>query len=191
VSPSAEHLGHRLRAFEQRLCAIQVRHLAGLRNRFRGAARHLALLHPLGRIQRRQQQADELARRLSAARVRRLEQARGRLYGLAARLAAASPGRAVERMRLAHRALDERLARALIKGIESRRARLALAVEGLQALSPLATLSRGYALVRRLPDGRLLTDAAEAAPGDRVEARLARGRILARVEATEGEERQS
>ena len=70
------------------------------------------------------------------------------------------------------RGASERLARAAH--------RLALAQRGLDAVSPLATLTRGFAIVTRA-DGRLLTDASAAAVGEEIEARLARGTLTARV----------
>ena len=48
-------------------------------------------------------------------------------------------------------------------------------------MSPLATLERGYAIVSG-PGGEILRDAADAAPGTIIEARLAKGQIHARVE---------
>jgi exodeoxyribonuclease VII large subunit len=57
--------------------------------------------------------------------------------------------------------------------------RLALAQRALNSVSPLATLARGYAIVTR--EGELLTDAAAVAPGEEIEARLARGALSARV----------
>jgi exodeoxyribonuclease VII large subunit len=53
----------------------------------------------------------------------------------------------------------------------------------LRALSPAATLSRGYAIVRRASDGRVLTDPAETAVGDDLRVRLAGGELAAAVTA--------
>ena len=58
--------------------------------------------------------------------------------------------------------------------------RLALARRALDTVSPLATLSRGFAIVTRA-DGGLLTDAAAVGLGEQIEARLARGTLAARV----------
>lgn len=182
VSPSAEHLAERLRAFERRLATSEARILAGLRQRLAAATRHLALLHPLGRVQRRQQQVDELARRLAEALSRRLERDRARWAALDRRLAAASPALGVERLRVRAQAAAERLRRVMPGAIVARRSRLAVAVQGLEALSPLATLARGYALVRLLPGRQVVRDARDAAPGSEIEAQLARGRLIARVD---------
>jgi exodeoxyribonuclease VII large subunit len=61
------------------------------------------------------------------------------------------------------------------------RERLMPLVRTLNAVSPLATLQRGYAIVAAA-DGRILRDAADAAPGSIIEARLARGTLRAKVE---------
>ena len=182
VSPSAEHLAQRLHAFERRLGSQEARILAALRQRLAAAERHLSLVHPLGRVQRRQQQVDELARRLAEALGRRLERGGARWQRLDARLQAASPVRLIAQMRARSVAAAGHLRRVMPGLIGSRRARLAVAVQGLEALSPLATLARGYALVRRLPDRQVVRDARELAPGSEIEAQLARGRLRARVE---------
>ena len=49
------------------------------------------------------------------------------------------------------------------------------AVAALQVLGPQATLERGYAIVRRAPDERIVRDPAEAPPGTRLTVRVARG----------------
>jgi exodeoxyribonuclease VII large subunit len=60
----------------------------------------------------------------------------------------------------------------------------------LEALSPVAILNRGYALVFD-GQGQLVKDAAELKAGEEVSARLARGRMRARVTATERSETES
>jgi exodeoxyribonuclease VII large subunit len=50
-------------------------------------------------------------------------------------------------------------------------------------VSPLATLSRGFAVVTRVDDGTLLRDASQAPPGTAIEARLSNGRVRAQVTA--------
>jgi exodeoxyribonuclease VII large subunit len=79
--------------------------------------------------------------------------------------------------------LLDRGARALDDRLERRRMTLAAATDALRTLSPTATLERGYA-VARLPDGRILRDATEAAPGGPLQVIVARGTVDARVERT-------
>ncbi|MEE4465556.1 exodeoxyribonuclease VII large subunit, partial [Azotobacter chroococcum] len=79
--------------------------------------------------------------------------------------------------------LGERLPRAMQGALRERRQRLEAAVQTLQAVSPLATLGRGYAIL--LDDqGRAIRAATQTQPGQRLQARLAEGRLELRVEAT-------
>jgi exodeoxyribonuclease VII large subunit len=54
----------------------------------------------------------------------------------------------------------------------------------LQALSPLAVLARGYSITFRLPDRRVVTEAASVQVGDILDTLVARGRITSRVTDT-------
>jgi exodeoxyribonuclease VII large subunit len=51
----------------------------------------------------------------------------------------------------------------------------------LHAVSPLATLARGYAIVKD-ERGRILRNAADAPAGTLIEARLAHGHLRAKVQ---------
>ena len=96
-------------------------------------------------------------RRLGLAVRARLERTRTRL------------DRQRERLRSAPRLLLER-----------RRASLDHAGARLQALSPLATLARGYAIVRS--GAETVREAAALRPGDALDIQLASGSVDARVE---------
>jgi len=108
--------------------------------------------------------ADELGAALAAMR-RRLG------VGVRAQLERSEGG--VERLRGRLRSAPRLL-------LERRRAALDHAGARLQALSPLATLARGYAIVRA--DGEALRDAATVLTGDALEVQLASGSLGARVE---------
>jgi len=181
VSPSAQDLGLRLRAFAQRLTAAETRMLALCRQRAGAAERHLRLLHPAGRLQRYQQRLDDLQRRSAAALARRLESAEASLAPLSQRLHRASPAGGFERRRLLLDGLERRLGQAVRQLLASRAEGLRRAVAGLEALSPLATLTRGYAILEQVPSGRVVRDTRQVAAGERLEARLARGRMTLEV----------
>jgi exodeoxyribonuclease VII large subunit len=117
--------------------------------------------------------ATATAARLEAAR--RAVRAEGRaLVGLRPDLEAARQ-RAAELLDRGHRALSADLAR--------RRVAAAGLRDALRALGPMATLERGYAVARR-PDGMILRDPGDVAPGDDVEVIVARGAVDARVTGT-------
>ena len=71
--------------------------------------------------------------------------------------------------------LGERLRCALPRRLESLRLELAAAAGRLDAISPLKVLGRGYAIASS--KGKVLTRAAQAKPGDRINVRLAEGEL--------------
>jgi exodeoxyribonuclease VII large subunit len=73
------------------------------------------------------------------------------------------------------------LQRAWRLNLTSKRERFLPLRRMLHAVSPLATLERGYAIVQ-IEGGDILRNAAHAKPGTLIEARLAKGRIRAKVE---------
>ena len=91
-----------------------------------------------------------------------------------------SPAIAVQRSIGRNNALRQRLASVTRELIADREHRIALAARALDSVSPLATLGRGYAIVRDA-QGKVLLSAGDAAVGDDVEAQLASGRLLATI----------
>ncbi len=63
--------------------------------------------------------------------------------------------------------------------------RLAPAAGRLGSLSPLAVLERGYSIVYKMPDGRIVKDSSSVKTGDLLRITYARGNSLARVEKSE------
>jgi exodeoxyribonuclease VII large subunit len=125
---------------------------------------------------------DELEQCLVRALRRRLQDRRERLRWLTGRTALVSPAARLSQQLLRLKNLDERLNRAWRHAFDSRREKLLPLVRTLNAVSPLATLERGYAIVTA-EAGEILRDAADVQPGSIIEARLARGRVRAKVEA--------
>jgi exodeoxyribonuclease VII large subunit len=143
------------------------------------AERRLRLTHPGVRLAQQMQRLDDLSQRLGAAVRGRAHEDGVRLADLQARLAHCSPRHSVQEYGARAARLQARLAHAGSAGIARLAHRLALAQRGLHAVSPLATLSRGFAIVTG--ESGILTDAAGVAPGSDIEARLSRGTLTARV----------
>jgi exodeoxyribonuclease VII large subunit len=77
-------------------------------------------------------------------------------------------------------ALYGRAEQAISRLLERRQSRLALAHARLGAISPLATLSRGYAIVRQ-DGGSIVRSANQVAAGDRLRVQVADGEFDARA----------
>lgn len=130
---------------------------------------------------------EQLGARICARMREDLARRRERVTWLARRLQQQHPG---QRLRQRAQRLDElelRLRRALRTGIEHRRMRFETLARTLDAVSPLATLGRGYAIVQRRSDDEILRDAAGVSPGDEIQARLAKGRLICHVTETESD----
>ena len=143
--------------------------------------RRLSLAHPGQRLRQNAQRLDELEQRLGSRVQLLLADRRHRLQTLSTRLARISPAAHLQRIAHRHAVLETRLHRALAQQLDTLRQKLATLARTLDAVSPLATLDRGFALVTRVSDGVLLRDAETVASGDLIDARLAKGRVRAKV----------
>jgi exodeoxyribonuclease VII large subunit len=85
------------------------------------------------------------------------------------------------RRRLILDALDRRLDEAGRRTPMVCAEQLARAVQGLEARSPLATLRRGYAILRQKQSGLIIRESGQVVPGDQLDARLAQGSLTLEV----------
>jgi exodeoxyribonuclease VII large subunit len=85
-----------------------------------------------------------------------------------------------ERLRLTAASAD--LPRLAGGRVAAARSTLDASAAALAVLGPNATLERGYAIVRRSPDGAIVRDPAEAPKGSGLRIRVARGDIAATVD---------
>ena len=189
VTPDREEWLATLGGLQRRLQAALRRDLEQRRRHLDGL--HRRLKHPGRRLQEIAQRLDELEQRLGRAQQTVLNQRRGRLAELRAHLARHSPLHRLERLGDRCEALARRLHDGVGRSMEGRRQRLETAARALDTVSPLATLGRGYALVLRQTDGAVVRAHTEVARGDRVEARLAHGRLYCRVEETNDDDERS
>ena len=184
VVPDAQEWLGTFSRFGERLQRCMRRRLEEHHKRLRWLSGRAALVSPSARLSAQAQRLDELEQCLVRALRRRLQEQRERLRWLTGRAALVSPSARLTQQLLLLENLDQRLRRACRQAVSGRRERLAPLVRTLQAVSPLATLERGYAIVS-VESGEILRNAAAAEPGTIIEARLARGRIRARVEGAQ------
>ncbi len=169
----------------RRLAAAALRALRGRSEAVARDARRLTALHPARAIAERAQRIDELQLRALGAMRRAGDRRREQLLRVRAELEIRSPASRIAALlqRMAH--AQSRLAPSLRHRLSLASGKLQALARALQATSPLATLGRGYAIVTLAASGTVVTDASQVATGSEVEARLARGRIRARVTGRE------
>jgi exodeoxyribonuclease VII large subunit len=151
-------------------------------------AQHGAFARMMDGIHRRQQKLDEQRFRLDKAERQLLERCHRRCESLAAAVRHYDARRRLAAVRQRLEAQVASLVAATHTRLLKSRGELDRRTASLEALSPVAILNRGYALVFDAK-GRLVKDAARLEAGDELSARLARGRVRARVTATERSER--
>ncbi len=185
VAPDRGTLLEALARTAARIGATMRRELRVSEARFEAAGARLRLAHPGLRLVHQAQRLDDLEQRLALAMRATLHGARHRLATAETRLVPHSPQRLTRELAARIEALAAKLERHMNGELSRLEHRVDLAQRTLQTASPLATLARGFAIVTRA-DGTLLTDTAAVAPGEEIEARLAKGRLHARVSSADG-----
>lgn len=182
VSPNAEQW---LQAFEK-LDARLVYLVRNLIEQQKQTLTHLGkrLQHPGRRLQMQSQRVDELEQRLANAMAGKTRQVHARLDTLMAKLSKNTPSNKLQLFTTRQQDLSYRLALAMKQQIKSKQQILSNVVRALDAISPLSTLSRGYSIVRKWPQQKLIQSFRDISCGDKIEARLKHGRLICNVEET-------
>jgi len=181
VVPDQQQWLARWNATLQRLAGAMNRNLLRRATSQDWLAGRLRQAHPGMRLLHQAQRLDDLEQRLGSCTRRTLERAGSRLHATRLQLSRFSPLGQVRELSNRRAELHLRLRGAVEARVRAVHRRVELAMRALHAVSPLATLERGYAIVMRAADGAVLRSAAQVTPDDEIEARLAKGRITARV----------
>ena len=146
------------------------------------------IVHPRERIARLQQRLADQVKRMRLAQIATQRVADTRWQTLSARLYRRHPEIALHEWQLRFSYLQTRLATGMRQTLQQQQQRARLAVHRLDTLSPLATLERGYAIVRRADTNLIVRNAQDISPGERVQARLAQGSLLCVVEKIQADD---
>ncbi|MEJ2346711.1 MAG: exodeoxyribonuclease VII large subunit [Gammaproteobacteria bacterium] len=182
VSPDSHEWLRNVSKLRERLHSGMGARLADRQQRLTWLSGRLQQRHPGVQLRQHAQRLDELERRLQRAETRLLEHRQGRLEQLHARLREHSPLHRIRDAESRRAHLAQRLSTGIHMRLERYTQRTAALSRALDAVSPLATLGRGYAIVRRQRDHAILRDAGTVHPGERVEAELAKGVLVLSVD---------
>ncbi len=181
LTPDAIELRRGLDLSRNRLLRFMHSHLDMGRHRLALVQHRLhALPRPLDRLLLR---VDQAALALQAAMHNRLASAEQRLHRAGQRLGLRNPTHLLNLWAERLASLRWRLTRTARSELAERERQLGRAAGLLHAVSPLATLARGYAIVRSV-DGQqtVVTDEAQVQIGQAVQVTLQRGKLDCRVE---------
>ncbi|HET8849697.1 MAG TPA: exodeoxyribonuclease VII large subunit [Marinobacter sp.] len=138
------------------------------------------LRDPRRELQDKAQRLDELESRLFKVVGQQLAIRQTRTNHLQQRLASQSPRRALILAQASLSRSQQRLDQAMRAQLRTHTERLQRHAEALQLVSPLATLGRGYAIVRDDQE-RIVRDASHLKSGQAISARLGKGRVEATI----------
>ncbi|MFO0724605.1 MAG: exodeoxyribonuclease VII large subunit [Myxococcota bacterium] len=143
--------------------------------------RRLEAQDPVAIIRRRAQTLDELVGRAERCLRIALGKRQQSLTRLERRLTRLEPRARLASMAARLQIFRARQDHAMGRSVEHHRQTLMVLIGRLESLSPLGVLARGYAIVER-QDRSVVRRSQEVQPGERLEVRLADGRISVRVE---------
>lgn len=182
LSPDGDALQAGLAASQRRLQAALQRHLGGERERLRSLGGRLQRAAPANRLRQQQQRLDALDVRLNRALRQGLLARSARLTAAQRHLLSQGP---TQRLTLVQERVNtcvERLHHSWHHRLARRQDRLAAAARQLQALSPLATMERGYSILRQADDGAIVGSVDQVQPGQRLIGLLSNGKLDLQVE---------
>ena len=183
--PSAIDVATRVRGLHQRLGVLQLQGMRERMQRTDRAALRLQVVAPQARLHALGERQQQALRRLHAAWQAREAAAQARLRHAGAVLRATRPERRLAQLRERLDRLAPRAQAAVARRLQADALRLRGLARSLEAVSPLATVARGYAILRH-GDGRVVRGTGDVAAGDRLSARVADGELRLRVESDEG-----
>lgn len=183
--PDQEELLADLRLWQRRLQKAQRREIDRYRQQWLGLARRSVLQQPQIFLLQLAQRLDQLSRELQKQFQVQLREKQYQVERWKTHLQYQSPQQKWERQREKYLTLEQRLVSAIEQKLRGQRQQLARYVVQLDALSPLKVMQRGYSLVYRWYDGRLLTSKKQSEPGDLIRVRMSDGSLKCQIWATE------
>ena len=150
------------------------RHLHNLRQRLR---------HPRERLEQQSQRLDNLELRLKNHIKQLLSDYKNRIRQLEIRQQAHHPQVRLHQLQERIAAQHQRLQTAQYRLLERKQKSVGEAVRMLNTLNPLSTLERGYGLITDAQTHKVITNSNQVMPGTTVNARVAQGEFVCRVES--------
>lgn len=180
VAAAREELQARVRGLTAEMTRAVHFHILSARTRVAELTGSTGLTDVVNRVHRLSQRADDAVYRLGELVRGRLRQAREREVLASRRLTAATLSPKLAKSRGQVDLLSLRLVALAAAAMERSRARLAEKAGVLESLSPLAVLTRGYSIVRKLT-GQIVKRSNEVSVGEPLRLILAEGEIQCAV----------
>ncbi|WP_198263444.1 exodeoxyribonuclease VII large subunit [sulfur-oxidizing endosymbiont of Gigantopelta aegis] len=179
VIPDREEWLSWLRGIEQQLTQHIERHLRALQQQLQWQYKQLK--HPGRYLEEVAQRIDDLSARMEQHLRLQLKARQAKVLTLNAQLQQHSPEHGITLQQSRLRYLQQRLAHNMQQHLEQLQQKIATFALGMDAYSPLATLARGYSLVKD-KDNQLIKSATQLSPGQQVRLCFANDQALVSVD---------
>ena len=181
IVPNQSDWRRQISAFATRIARVGQRALEDRAQELDWLGRRLVASSPAATLQRQRDSLREHSGRLNSAMRQLLLEQKNTLQETRGELMKLSPALSVQRSISRLQQLRQRLATSTRNTVSDTSHKIALLGRALNSVSPLATLDRGYAIVKHEDSGEVLTNAADVKPGKDIRAQLSRGEIVATV----------
>ena len=185
VTPNQYELLNRLQQQTARLQHLLQSRLQRTSEKLHWLSRHIQ--HPGRRVQDWSQRLDEANTRLINAMNHKLRHSQSHVAQLRTQLQVNNPVLRLQSYQKQLGYLRLRSTTAISHVIERKSHTLTNLAHTLDTVSPLATLHRGYAIVTRNADKRILRSVTQTHTGELIRARLAQGQLVCKVETIEND----
>ena len=184
ISTDFEEIKNSLETLEQRLKHTIKQKLIFSKKQFSSTLHRLQQVHPEQQLQSKQQKSDELQLRLHNTVTREMLRFKQQPQYLQQRLLQAAPTAYIHQKQTDSAQLKQRLIMAQKRLTQNKTERFALLCEQLNLVSPLATIARGYGVVRN-NQGKIIKHATSVKSNDVLKIEVSDGIITTKVVSTQ------
>ncbi len=186
-TPEAQELLQYFKLLENRLIQQMNRIMAGWKQTTEWLENRLKQQSPEQQLGTKAQRLDNLELRLNQVLQSMLDKKNTQLTQMQHKLWQQEPSSQIDSYKMQQQYLTERLIVSVEHKLDGLKQKIVNTSQTLHAVSPLATLSRGYAIVTELESNQIVRSARQLKQGERVQTRLAEGRFISKIEIIEND----
>ncbi|MFV2061529.1 MAG: exodeoxyribonuclease VII large subunit, partial [Gammaproteobacteria bacterium] len=139
--------------------------------------RHSQLVHPGHYLQNITQRLDDISLRLNSKTIDKLNSSANKLNLLHIRLNNLEPSKKLEQLKIKQDYLSQKLNTAWTKNYDIKYHQISLLSRALHSVSPLATLNRGYSIVKTVESNKIVRSYTDVKEGSQINITLNEGEL--------------
>jgi len=182
ASPDQEHIEDSIRKLLQRLKQQNKTTLKNEQSLFKNLEQRLLIQSPEKQLQNKSQAIDHLENRLNQATKQIIQSNQKTHKDLVNRLSLLSPDHKISQFKIRYENLSQRLEHSIKRELSILKEKLQSHSRVLESVSPLATISRGYAIVKD-KNNLIIRNIDDVNVGDKIVTQLSNGNLSCTVDS--------